>query len=80
MGKPTYLSKDKESFVVTESHIEGVNDLPMESHAIEEEFQNVIKPVKIWSGNKDIATISTTKYCCIIIKHVKKRRMIMTSK
>ena len=48
IGRPTYLSNDKESLVLAAASIEGGHVLPLYSNYILGELQHVIKAFKFW--------------------------------
>ena len=54
IGRPTYLSSDKESLIVSVACIEGVHGLRLDSKKILEKLQHVIKAINFWCGNNYI--------------------------
>ena len=51
---PTYLIDDEESLIVTIAKIEGLNGLPLESHALSDQMQCILKATKCWCGDNNI--------------------------
>ena len=72
-GRPTYLSKYEESLIVTSYYIEGGHGLILDSHAISDQLNHVVKSFKFRHGDNDINKISSLKYCLKLIKIVSKR-------
>ena len=54
VGRPTYLSNDKESLIVSYHDIEGGSGLPLDINSPSEQLQLVTKAVKFLCVNNDI--------------------------
>ena len=54
IGRPTYLSNDKESCIVAADENGGGCVLPLDSNYIMYQLQHVIKGVRFWCGDNDI--------------------------
>ena len=54
IGRPTYLSNEKESLTVVAADIEGAHVLTMDSNYLLYLLQRVIKAVNCWCGDNYI--------------------------
>ena len=54
IGRPTYLSNDKEYLIVAADDIEGGHGPPLDSNYLSEQLQQAIKAVKCWCGDNYI--------------------------
>ena len=54
IGQPTYLSNDKDYFIVAVENIEGGHDLLLDTHTITYQLNCTINLVKLWCGDKNI--------------------------
>ena len=59
IGRPNYLSNDKDSLIVVASDIEGDHVLPLDSNYLLDQLQHVIKAVKFWCSNNDVLNNTT---------------------
>ena len=73
VSHPNYLSDDKKSLVVTAAEIEDDHGLPLESHALLEQFQHISKEFNLQRGNNRILKTSSPKYCRKVVKYVNER-------
>ena len=53
IGRPTYLSNDKEYLIVAVDENEVGHGLPLDSNHILDQLQHVIKSVKFWCGDNE---------------------------
>ena len=54
IGRPNYLSNDKDYLIVADAEIEGDHVLPLEINYILEQLQRIINYVKLWYADNDI--------------------------
>ena len=54
IGCPTYLCNEKYYLTVADDEIEGVYDLPLESHSRFDQLKQIINDVKLWCGDNEI--------------------------
>ena len=53
-GSPTYLSQDRESFMIESADIEDGHGLTLDSKGISDQLQCIIKSAKVWRGDINI--------------------------
>ena len=68
---PTYLINDEESLIVTTAKIEDSHGLFLESHAISEQIQCILKATNCWCSEYDILKTLSLKYLLNVFKRVK---------
>ena len=54
IGRPIYLSNDKESLMVSDAGIKGGHGIPLVSNSLLGKLKRVIKAVKFWCGDNYI--------------------------
>ena len=79
-GRLNYHGKYEELLIFALSKILGGHDLPLNNHAISDQFQLVLKATKCWNGNNNINKTSYHRYFHKVNKIVKNGRVSMKSK
>ena len=72
LGRKSYLLRDKESYIVSKTEIEGANGISRDTNTIPNELQQVIHSIGRRDVNKTIKTHSALRYARRVIVCVNK--------